>query len=342
MNAAIMTLVGIVHGIQRLVHVTVFTLVGIFHGIQRVAMIFSHGAELLGKDLAATRLGKTTPLRLVARVIQDLGDDDATHMAASVSYYAILSLFPLVLGLTAIVGIVADSPEQQEQVVDFIVDYLPGSETFVRDSIGGVVKFRTVTGIISILSLFWAGSAVFGSITRAVNRAWDVSRDPPFYKNKPRQLAMAAGISLLFWLSVSISSVIHWAASIEIGGSSLESLVGGEVTSVLFRIPAFLMTVVIFAVIYKILPNAETRWRYIWLGIIIAAALFEACKHLFLWYIGNFAQYDQVYGNIASVVVLMVWAYVSAFILILGAEIASEYTRIKLGVERGQAYPSRS
>ena len=342
MNAAIMTLVGIVHGTQRLVHVTVFTLVGIFHAIQRVAMIFSHGAERLGKDLAATRLGKTTPLRLVARVIQDLGDDDATHMAASVSYYAILSLFPLVLGLTAIVGIVADSPDQQEQVVEFIVDYLPGSETFVRDSIGGVVKFRTVTGIISILSLLWAGSAVFGSITRAVNRAWDVSRDPPFYKNKPRQLAMAAGISLLFWISVSISGAIHWAASIEIGGYSLESLVGGDVTSVLLRIPAFLMTVVIFAVIYKVLPNAETRWRYIWLGIIIAAALFEACKHLFLWYIGNFAQYDQVYGNIASVVVLMVWAYVSAFILILGAEIASEYTRIRLGVERGQAYPSRS
>ena len=73
MNAAITTLIGIVHGIQRLVHVTVFTLVGLFHGIQRVAMIFSHGAERLGKDLADTRLGKTTPLRLVARVVQDLG-----------------------------------------------------------------------------------------------------------------------------------------------------------------------------------------------------------------------------------------------------------------------------
>ena len=341
MNAAIMTLIGIVHGIQRLVHVTVFTLVGTFHAVQRVAMIFSHGAERLGKDLADTRLGKTTPLRLVARVVQDLGDDDATHMAASVSYYAILSLFPLVLGLTAIVGIVADSPDQQEQVVDFIVDYLPGSETFVRDSIGGVVKFRTVTGIISILSLFWAGSAVFGSITRVVNRAWDVLKDPPFYKNKPRQLAMAAGISLLFWTSVSLSGGIYWAASIEVGGSTLEGLVGSEVISVLLRIPPLVMTIIIFSVIYKILPNAETQWRYIWLGIIVAAALFEGCKYLFLWYLGNFAQYDQVYGNIASVVVLMVWAYVSAFILILGAEIASEYTRLKLGVERGQAYSSR-
>ena len=122
----------------------------------------------------------------------------------------------------------------------------------------------------------------------------------------------------------------------------MEDLVGGQATSVLFRIPALVTTIVIFFVIYKVLPSVETRWRDIWLGVIIASALFEGCKHLFLWYLGNYAQFDQVYGNLASVVVLMVWAYVSAFILILGAEIASEYTRMKLGVERGRAYSLRS
>ena len=342
MNVLVMTLFGIAHGIRRTVYIGALTVVGTYRTIQRSLMVFSQGMEQLGRELSSTRLGKATPVRLVVRVIQDLGDDDATHMAASVSYYAILSLFPLVLGLTAIVGIVADSPDQQEQVVDFIVEYLPGSEVFVRDSIEGVVKFRTVTGIISIVSLFWAGSAVFGSITRVVNRAWDVRRDPPFYKNKPRHLAMAVGISLLFWTSVSLSSAIHWATAIEIGGSTLEDLVGGQATSVLFRVPALVTTIVIFFVIYKVLPSVETRWRDIWLGVIIASALFEGCKHLFLWYLGNYAQFDQVYGNLASVVVLMVWAYVSAFILILGAEIASEYTRMKLGVERGRAYSLRS
>ena len=342
MNAAITGFIRMVQGIQRVVYAVSMTPIRTYRAIQRILMIFSVGADQLGSELSATKLGRATPVRLVVRVIQDLGDDDATHMAASVSYYTILSLFPLALGLSAIVGIVADSPDQQEQVVDFIVEYLPGSEVFVRDSIEGVVKFRTVTGIISIVSLFWAGSAVFGSITRVVNRAWDVRRDPPFYKNKPRHIAMALGVSLLFWLSVSISSAIHWAASIEIGGSTLEGLVGGQATSVLFRIPALVTTIVIFFIIYKVLPSVETRWSDIWLGVIIAAALFEGCKHLFLWYLGNYAQFDQVYGNLASVVVLMVWAYVSAFILILGAEIASEYTRMKLGVERGRAYSLRS
>ena len=106
-----------------------------------------HGADRLKRDLAKTRLGASAPLRLVVRVVQELSDDDATHMAASVSYYAVLSLFPLVLGLSAIVGMVAQSPDRQEDVIEFIVDYLPGSEAFVRESLDGVIRFRATLGV---------------------------------------------------------------------------------------------------------------------------------------------------------------------------------------------------
>ena len=296
-----------------------------------------HGADRLKRDLAKTRLGASAPLRLVVRVVQELSDDDATHMAASVSYYAVLSLFPLVLGLSAIVGMVAQSPDRQEDVIEFIVDYLPGSEAFVRESLDGVIRFRATLGVVSsLLSLLWAGSAVFGSITRAVNRAWDVQKIPPFYKNKPRQLLMAGGITILFAFSLGITSVFQWATSIELGGSNLEDLVGGAVVAGILKIPAFLISLGIFASIYKVLPNTKTHWRYIWPGALVAGLLFEGGKNLFLWYLENFAEYDQLYGNVTSVIILMVWAYLSAFILILGAEISSEYGRMRRGVQRGR------
>ena len=306
------------------------------HRAQLAGQVFVEGLDRLKVNLGSTKLGRTMPVRLAVRVVQELGDDDATHMAASVSYYAILSLFPLVLGLSAIIGMVANSPERQAQVIEFIVDYLPGSEAFVRESVSGVVKFRAAFGVASFLSLLWAGSAVFGSITRAVNRAWDVSKDPPFYKNKPRQLAMAAGVSVLFFFSVGITAVFQWGTSIHIGGANLEEILGGFTVSVVLRAPAFLVSFIVFAIIYKILPNTRTYWKYIWLGAVIAGVLFEGGKNLFLWYLDNFAKYDQVYGGVASVIVLMVWAYFSAFILILGAEIASEYGRLKMKVKRGQ------
>ena len=299
--------------------------------------ILGQGWAGLKQSLLTTKLGRTIPVRLGIRVIQELGDDDATHMAASVSYYAILSLFPLILGLSAIIGTVADSPGRQEEIIDFTVGFLPGSEAFVRDSITGAVKFRAALGLVSILSLIWAGSAVFGSITRAVNRAWDVGKDPPFYKNKPRQLAMAVGVAVLFALSISLASLFQWATSIEISGKDLENLLGGGIVTGILKLPALLISFAIFAGIYKMLPNARTHWRYIWVGALVAGVLFEGGKTIFLWYLENFAQYDQVYGNIASVIALMVWTYFSAFILILGAEVASEYGRLRRGLERGKA-----
>ena len=307
-----------------------------FRRVRLIAEVVGLGVDRLKRDLRATRLGRTTAARLTVRVIQELGDDDATHMAASVSYYAVLSLFPLALGLSTIISTVADSPDQQDQVIAFVVEYLPGSEAFVRHTLSVLARNNTAFGVVSFFSLLWAGSAVFGGITRAVNRAWDVEKDPPFYKNKPRQLLMAAGVSLLFFVSVGATSMFRWATTYEVWGAPLEERLGGVLTTIVMEIPVLMVGFLIFAIIYKFLPNTKTYWRYIWLGALIAAGLFEGGKHLFIWYLDNFADYNQLYGSVASVVVLMVWAYFSAFILILGAEIASEYRRLKLSIERGQ------
>ena len=300
------------------------------------ASILSHGVDRLKARLRQTRLVGSAPVRLVTRVIVELGDDDATHMAASVSYYAVLSLFPLTMGMIAVIGLVADSPERQEQVIEFVADFLPGSEEFVRDSVEGVVRLRGVLGIGSIFGLMWAASAVFGSITRAVNRAWDIRENPPFYKNKPRQLIMAVGVAGLFGLSVAVTSFLQWATTIEISDRTLSEILGGGVVTVVFKLPAFFISLCIFLAIYKLIPNTKTYWRFIWVGAVVAAVLFEGGKNIFLWYLENFASYDQLYGNITSVIILMVWTYFSAFILIFGAELASEYGRMKMGLKRGQ------
>ena len=265
-----------------------------------------------------------------------MGEDDASHMAASVSYYAVLSLFPLVLALSAIIGWVAGSESRQDQLIDYIVDNLPGSEQFVRDSVEGIDRFRATLGVVAVLGLIWSASAVFGSITRVVNRAWDVRENPPFYKNKPRQLAMALGVGTLFVVSITSTGVLQWATSIEIDGQTIRSILGGQAFAILLRLPALLISFAIFLAIYKYLPNTRTYWRYIWPGALLAGVLFELGKNLFLWYLETFAQFEQLYGNVASVIVLMVWIYFCAFILILGAEFSSEYGRIKRGVSRGQ------
>jgi len=88
-------------------------------------------------------------------------------------------------------------------------------------------------------------------------------------------------------------------------------------------------------VIYKFMPNTKTYWRYVWPGAIVGALLFEAAKSMFILYVESFSNFENVYGSLAPVIALLVWVYVSSFILILGAELSSEYGRLKNEVERG-------
>ena len=116
----------------------------------------------------------------------------------------------------------------------------------------------------------------------------------------------------------------------------MSGILGGQVVAVILRLPALIISFSIFMAIYKLLPNTKTYWRFVWVGALLAAFLFEVSKGLFIWYLENFAQFDQLYGNLASVVILMVWTYICAMILIIGAEFSSEYGRIKSRVGRGQ------
>ena len=281
--------------------------------------------------VAETPLGRSPQLRLIARVAKKTGEDDSSHMAASVSYYAMLSMFPLIIAVSAIIGWIAGSETRQDELVGFVVDFVPGSERFVRDSIDGAERFRETFGAIAILGLIWSGSAVFGSINRIVNRAWEVTGKPPFFKNKPRQLAMALGVGILFFLSIGFTGFLQWATTIEIGSRSASEMVGGDFFAILLRIPAALITFLIFLSIYKFLPNTKTFYRHVWLGAIVATLLFEISKNLFLYYLEAFAVFDQLYGNVASVIVLMLWTYLCSMVLIFGAEISAEYSRTANG-----------
>jgi YihY family inner membrane protein len=96
-----------------------------------------------------------------------------------------------------------------------------------------------------------------------------------------------------------------------------------------------LMAFAVFLLIYKFIPHTDTDWSDIWVGALVAALLFEIGRNAFVFYLNNFGNFGQIYGSLASVVVLLVWIFISALILIIGAEVASELARMKRGIPRG-------
>lgn len=272
------------------------------------------------------------------RVFKELGDDDATHLAAGVAYYAMFGLFPLILAILAIGGVLLNTTEQQEDFVNFVTDNLPGSKGFVEDNLREVIRFRSALGIAAIAGLLWSASAGMGAVARGVNRAWDVHRNRPFYVAKPLQIMMALAVGVLFLLSTFLTSAIEVITDPRRNWSlpGQDILLDMGIANLALRIAPLLINMAIFLLLYYFAPNCKTYWRYVWPGALVAAILFEIAKGIFIWYLDNLATYDQVYGSVTSVMSLLLWMWVSALILILGAEISSEYGRMKEGVDRGQ------
>ncbi len=270
--------------------------------------------------------------RLIWRTIREMSDDDATHMAAGVAYYAVFSLFPLLIGLIAIFNLLPAWDARQEQLTAFVASYLPGSESLLDQDlrVGGAL------GVIAIFGLLWSGSAIFGAVTRVVNRAWDVQKDRPIFINKPRQMLMALAVGLLFLTSLGASTFVRMAgeyAKADLPAPDLLVDTGGRIVLQAF---AASLTLATFLMMYKMLPNTTTRWEHVWPGAIVATVLFEICKGSFLLYLERFGGFKDVYGSGGDILVLLLWVYVSSLILILGAEFSSEYGRLKQGRERGR------
>ena len=283
-------------------------------------------------------------VKLLVRTTKEFIADDATHMAAAISYYALLSLFPMIIGLIAILSFFWQDTAAQNLIIDWMSGFLPGSEGFRwpneegftwRNEIENLIAVRGPVGMFALIGLFWTASAIFGGITRSINRAWDVDHDRPLYISKPYQMLMALATGLLFVLSTSIN--IFVGASERFANANLPIpafLISGTSSAVLYA-GSFTLMFAVFMALYKYVPNTKTYWRHIWVGALVAALLFEITENLFIIYLNRFANFSNVYGALTPVVVVLIWSYLSGLILILGAELSSEYCRLRRGVERG-------
>ena len=194
---------------------------------------------------------------LVFRTIKELSDDDATHMAAGVAYYALFSLFPFLLGLIAIIGLAADSNTIRSEILEWAAENLPGTGDFISDNVIASAEASGSLGAISIIGLIWSGSAIFGAITKVVNRAWDIQHDRPFIKGKIMQLSMAMSVGILFALALTTASLAQTAERYAHTDMPILGQADEVLGMLLLRILSFVFNLAIFLMLYKVLPNTR-------------------------------------------------------------------------------------
>jgi len=266
-------------------------------------------------------------VQLVFGVAKGLGDHLAADMAASIAYYAILSLFPLLLGIIAILGLVLPQETVQEQLFAFFAAYLPESIEFIENNIRKIITARGALGAVSVAGLIWTGSMIFGAINRVINKVWDISQFDPVWFRKPRDIGMALGMGLLFLVSI-LGSI--FLSSLPVSQFPLPD----ALMEFFNQAAVFLLAFGAFLTLFKLMPATRTHWRYVLPGALLSAVLFILSLNLFVYFINNFADWELVYGTIGSVIAFLILVYVAAFVMIIGAEVSAEYSRMRQGIVR--------
>lgn len=258
---------------------------------------------------------------LIYRVIRSFARDDGSHMAAGVAYYAIFSLFPLILGAISLASLFLSPETVREYIIGFLRDNVGiGSQDLVSSNIEALLQIRGPVSIVAVVTLLWASRSVFGAVHRVMNRAWKVTEPPRFLPYHLAQIGAAVGAAILF----IVPAVLGPAGQAFTRRNNTWFGLNVPWSTVFFILPIIIAWVV-FLLIYRFVPDAKVRWRDAYPAATIAALLFEAAKWGFAFYLANLSSLDLVYGSVTTIIVLMLFLYLVAMVLVLGAEVSSEY-----------------
>ena len=244
------------------------------------------------------------------------------------SYFGLMALFPALLLLLAIGNQIAAAAD----LLTRAVDVYPGSRTFLRENIRSLTAVGPGIIITCIVVVLWAGSWVFAVIERALNRIWR-STSRTFWHGRAITIGMIGIVGLLLALSVLTTSAVVGLREIagslsprQIASYPILVSVGSVFWQGIFAALSYLVTVVLFIVVYRFMPKAEVRLRDTLPGAFLAGLLWELAKYIFAWSV-NYFHYDQIYGSVGAVVAVLTWSYVSSLILLFGAQLTAVFHR---------------
>lgn len=280
--------------------------------------------NLMVEDLQRRNLA----FAVLVEALRGFNEDNCIHLAAGVAYYAVFSIFPLILALIALSSFLFQTAEAQDAIISGVTSFLPGSGELVRRNINLVLRERGAIGIFAAITLLWAAKAVFGAITTSLNLAWNVQETRPFLRLTALQLALVFGVGLVLLLSLILTAALQLFLKLQIPVLGRAPF-GDDAWSLLVALIPLVLTIISFYMVYRFVPNKRVAPEEAWPGAITAGVLFEIAKNGFVYYTSNFANFRVVYGSVAVFIVLLFWAWLSGVILLFGAEICSEYSKLR-------------
>jgi len=270
-------------------------------------------------------------LSVLKRTVKEFRADNLTDWAAALTYYTVLSLFPALIALVSILGLVGQNPQTTNALLDIIDKVGPSSavDTF-KGPIESLVTNKSGAGIVFVIGLaiaLWSASSYVGAFMRASNAIYERDEGRPFWKLRPTQLVVTLVMVLLLAL-VGVAVVVTGPLA-----SAIADPIGlGSVAVTAWDIakwPVLLAVMMLaLAILYYWAPNVrQPKFRWITPGSVLAVIVWIIASAAFAVYVANFGSYNKTYGSLGGVVIGLVWLWISNIAVLLGQELNAELER---------------
>lgn len=266
---------------------------------------------------------------VLKKTIREFSDDGCQDIAAALTYFAVLSLFPALIAVFSLLGVVGQGREAADAVLGIVEQVAPDAAEGVRGPIEELAGSQAagLALISGVVLAIWTASGYVGAFSRAMNRIWEIDEGRPFWKLKPIQLAVTLFAILLVVIGLVLLIISGPVA--EAVGQAIGIGEAGLLVWQIARWPILAFVVVLFvAVLYYFTPNArQPKFRWVSAGAVIAIAVLVIASLGFGIYVVNFSNYDRTYGSLAGVIIFLLWVWIANLALLFGAEFDAELER---------------
>ncbi|KOS56012.1 YhjD/YihY/BrkB family envelope integrity protein [Rhodococcus rhodochrous] len=276
---------------------------------------------------------------VLRKTAREFSDDECTDLAAGLTYYAVLSLFPALLVVVSLLGVFGQGGTTVDTVLQLVEDLGPtDAVNTLRGPVEQLVQAPTagLALILGIAGALWSASGYVGAFGRAMNRIYEIEEGRPIWKLRPWMLLITA-LALIAMGATALMLVVSGPIARAVG-----DVIGfGETSVTIWSIAKWpvilLLVIMIIAVLYYATPNvSQPKFRWISLGATIAIVTWIVASLAFAFYVSNFGSYNKTYGSLAGAIVFLLWLWITNLALLFGAEFDAELERgrqLQAGIE---------
>ncbi|MBI5105869.1 MAG: YihY/virulence factor BrkB family protein [Solirubrobacterales bacterium] len=291
-----------------------------------------------GRDpQSPAQLSKPTWKETLKRTFKEFKEDNLTDWAAALTYYGVLALFPAIIALVSILGLVG--PSATQPLLDNLATLAPGpARDIVTGAVENVANGRGAAGLTFVLGLagaLWSASGYVGAFARASNAIYEVEEGRPFWKLRPVQVLVTT-VCVLLLAACAIAIVVTGPLAQRVGdvvGAGSAAVTAWDIA----KWPVIALVVItILSILYYAAPNVkQPGFKWITVGGVVALVTWIVASAAFAFYVANFSSYNKTYGALGGVVAFLVWLWVTNIAVLFGAEVNAEVERGR-ELERGE------